>query len=181
MPALQPAEHGIQMSWEYLEAAVIAPTGRAMLHMFEMYHPLSGRHRFVANHEDVMATLEDEAPADGGTTVEWLGAPLSINRPDQNDSGQAPQLSISMDNVAGLMAAELDITRGSRVAWEITERIYASDDLSGPDVLPPTKVLITDVAMQDAALTIRARTSDPANVSVPALTFKRSEYGGLQR
>jgi hypothetical protein len=181
MPTYQQAEHGSQISWEYLEAASIAPVERVMLHAFEMYHPLSGRHRFVADHQNLLATLEATAPADPGIEVEWLAVPLTVSRPDQNDSGQAPQMSISLDNVAGLMALELDKTRGSRVSWEITERIYASDDTTGPHVLPPTTVLITDVSMQNAALSIRARTSDPGNVAVPRTTFKRIEYSGLQR
>ena len=181
MPTYKPARHGVQMSWDYLEAATVAPLGRAMLSGLELYHPLSGRHRFVNDHVDMVARLEATAPADANTYVEWLAVPVSINRPDESDSAATPEISLSVDNVAGVMTAELKKTRGSLVPWELTERVYASADLSGPAVLPPTVMLLNSVDIVGNALVLKANFGDPANVNVPRLTFKRSEYPGLMR
>jgi hypothetical protein len=152
-----------------------------MLHTFELFHPLSGRHRFVADQVDLVATLEADAPADAGVAVEWLAAPLTIVRPEESDTAATPEIAISLDNVAGIMSGELKKARGSLVPWELTERIYASDDTSGPAVLPPTTMLLASVDLVADAVILRASFGDPANVSVPALTFKRSEYPGLVR
>ncbi len=181
MPTYQDPKHGVQMSWEYLEAAAVAPITRAMLSTFELYHPLSGRHRFVNDHADLLATLEADAPADGGLEVEWLAAPVTINRPEESDSAATPEISLSLDNVAGVMTAELKKTRGSLVPWELTERIYASDDTAGPAVLPPVTMLLSGVDIVGNAIVLRASFGDPANVNVPKLTFKRGEYPGLAR
>lgn len=181
MPAYQPPVHGVQLSWEYLEAAATAPLKRAMLHTFELYHPLSGRHRFVADEVDLQATLEPDAPADAGEEVEWLAAPLTITRAEESDGAASPESTLSLDNVAGLMSDELKKTRGSLVPWTITERIYASDDTGGPAVLPPTTMLLRTIDTAGQAIVMAVNYGDPANVSVPRTTFKRTEYPALVR
>jgi hypothetical protein len=181
MPVYDSPKHGAALSWAYLEAATTAPVARAMLHTFELYHPLSGRHRFVADQVDLLATLEAGAPADAGIEVEWMAAPLTILRPEESDTASTPQIAISLDNVAGLMGGELRRARGSLVPWMLTERVYASDDTTGPAVLPPTTMLLNSVDLVGDAIVIHASFGDPANVNVPALTFKRSQYPGLVR
>lgn len=180
MPHYRSARHGVQLSWEYLEAAFTARVDRPMLHTFELFHPLIGRRRFVADEVNLMATLEPDAPEDGGVEVEWLAAPLTVNRPEQSDSAASPETSLSLDNVAGLMQDALDTTRGSTDPWELTERIYAADDTGGPAVLPPVTTLLSKVGTQDAAVVLTASYGDFGNVSVPRTTFKRAEYP-LQR
>lgn len=181
MPIYQDPRHGVSMSYAQMEAAAVALITRAMLNTFELYHPLSGRYRFVADHVDLLATLEADAPEDASTEVEFLKAPLTINKPDESDSAANPEISLSLDNVAGLMAAQLELTRGSLIPWQLTERVYASDDTSGPAILPPTVLELNSVGIKGAALIMRANFGDPANVSVPRLTFRRGQYPGLQR
>jgi hypothetical protein len=168
------------MTWERLEAAFIAPLRRATLDALELYHPLSGRHRFVCDEVDLLATLEDDAPADAGLEVEWIAAPLTINRPGQSDTNKA-EFSISLDGVAGLMELELVKTRESNEPWILTARVYASDDTSGPAHLPPESLMLSSVKCVGAAVNLKADLSDSVNVNVPALTFKRLQYPTLQR
>lgn len=181
MPDYQQAWHGVQLSYEYLESAHVSPFGRAMLHTYELYHPLSGVHRFVADEVDFSATPEPDAERDPGTEVGWLAAPLTIDRPEQSSSAANPEVSLSLDKVASLMAPELDKTRGSLDSWELIERVYSTDDPSAPAVLPPMSMLVTTIAIQGSALKLTATYGDPANFSVPKTTFKRSDYPGLQR
>lgn len=169
------------MSWEYLEAATVAPLARAMLSTFEMYHPQSGRHRFVNDQTNLLATLEAAAPADAGLQVEWLAAPVMINRPEESDTAATPEISISLDNVAGIMGAELKKTRGSLEAWQLTERVYASDDTSGPAILPPVTLLLSSIDIVADAIVMKASFGDPANVMVPRITFNRKQYPTLAR
>lgn len=181
MPTYQSPRHGVSMSYAQMEAAAVAPLQRAMLNTFELYHPLSGRHRFVADNENLLATLEADAPADASTEVEFLAAPLSVNKPDESDAAATPETTLSLDNVAGLMSAELDKTRGSLEPWPLTERVYASDDTSGPAILPPTVLEVESVAIKGTALAIKAGFGNPNNVNVPRRTFKRANYVGLVR
>lgn len=181
MPAYQTALHGVQMSWALLEAATVSPIARAILHAFELYHPLVGRYRFVADHQNLLATLEATAPEDAGVEVEWMAAPMNHTRPEESDTATTPEITISLDNVAGIMSAALKLTRGSLVPWEITERLYASDDTSGPAVIPPTTMLLDSVDTAGEAIIMRVSFGDPANVRVPKLTFRRREHPTLSR
>lgn len=181
MPDYQPAEHGVSMSYAQMEAAAIAPVTRAMLNTFELYHPLSGRHRFCNDNQSFFGVLEDAAPEDAGELVEFLAAPLTINEPDESDSAASPEISLSLDGVAGAMAARLELTRESLVPWVLTERVYASDDNTGPAILPPTELELSSVGIKGSAVILKANFGDPANVSIPRLTFRRGQYPGLQR
>jgi len=181
MPTYQPEEHGAQLSWELLEGVVTVPLQRALLSTFEIYHPLSGRHRYVADEVDLLATLEASAPDDASIEVLWEALPLTVTEPEQSAASASPDVTLSLDNVAGLMAKELDKTRGSLAPWVVTERLYASDDTSGPAVLPPTVMYVSNVRMQDAAVALKASYGEPANVDVPKTTFNRIQYPGLMR
>jgi len=181
MPTYQPAERGAQLSWELLEGVVTVPLERALLSAFEIYHPLSGRHRYVADEQNLLATIEPGAPADANEEVLWEALPVTVGKPEQSAAAASPNVSLSLDNVAGLMAKEMDKTRGSLDPWVVTERLYASDDTGGPAVLPPTVMYISNVRLQDAAVVITASYGEPANVDVPKTTFNRFEYPGLMK
>lgn len=181
MPNYQTARNGVSMSYAQLEAAAVAPVTRPMLNTYELYHPLSGRHRFVADNENLLATLEADAPADASTEVEFLAAPLTIDKPDESDTAATPETTLSLDNVSGLMSSQLDLTRGSLTPWELTERVFAGDDTSGPAILPPTVLDVDGVAIKGTALALKASFGNPNDVNVPRRTFKRSDYPGLVR
>lgn len=181
MPTYQAPRHGARLSFEYLESMSVSPLQRAMLQTLELYHPLSGRRRFVKDEQDLIARLEVDAPEHGGELVEFVAAPLTTDRPEQSADGSAPEMSISLDAVAGLMAPEFDKARGSIEPWVVTERMYASDDLDGPAVLPPSVYEVSNSVLQGAVLGLRASFGDAVNVAVPARTFTRAKYPGLQR
>lgn len=180
MTTYQAAVHGVEMTWERLEAAFVAPLRRPMLHALELYHPLSGRHRFVCDDVDQSLRLEATAPADAGLYVDWIGAPLVINEPGQGDTKKT-EFSISLDGVGGLMEIELAKTRESLEPWILTGRLYAADDRSKPAQLPVEVLMLDSVTKVGAAVLLKADLSNSFNINVPGLTFKRSEHPGLQR
>jgi len=153
-----------------------------MLDMLELYHPLApARLRWCNNIVAVTATLEDTAPADAGEAVEWLGMPTRIVEPDESDSASNPDTVLQVDNVSGGLSDALRITRGSLVPWILTNRKYASDDLSGPAQLPPTVVELRAVEIDSTTARLVFNFGDAGNVGIPALTFNRTEYPGLVR
>lgn len=181
MPTYAPIQHAVRLSWGYLEEATVAELRRPTLHTFELHHPMIGYRRFVQDQQDLVARLEADAPDSGGLEVTFMAAPLNDERPAQSATAGTPELSLTLGEVAGLMADALDITRGSTIPWTITERIYAVDDVTQPCVLPPVVFELTNTAIEGSALGMRAGYGDPVNVAIPATTFKRQEYPGLQR
>lgn len=171
---------GITLADALLAAAAYAPLGRAMLYCYELSHPsVAEPIRFVDNKESFSAALESTAPFNPSSVVEFMPLPLSIQRPEESDSASAPEVVLSADNVSGVFNQTLKAARGSLVPWTIIERLYASDDTTGPCILPVLKYELSTADIQATQVRVKASYGDPVNVSIPSLTFKREEYPGL--
>ncbi len=180
MPTYLDPLNGVSLSVALAEAAAIAPITRVMIPTYELRHPsLATPVRVAANHEDVLATLEDDAPEDASTEVEFLACAVSIGRPEESDTAASPSISLTINNVSGLMSDALRTARGSAVPWELTERVYASDDTSAPAVLPVLTLTMTSAEIDGTTVVLTCSYGDPANLSVPAITFTPAEYPGL--
>lgn len=174
---------GVTLTEALQEAAAIAPLQRAMLYAYELWHPsMSEPVRFVNDIEDLVATLESDAPRDAGAAVEFIACPLEFKRPEESDTAASPTLELSRPDVAGLLKAALDTARSlPRQPWQLIERLYASDDLSGPALLPPLSLELQTVEVSGGAAGATALYDDDINVAVPRITFQRRDYPGLKR
>lgn len=173
---------GVTLTTALQEAAAIAPIGRAMLYAYELRHPsLADPFRFVNDKAPLLATLEDDAPSNAGEEVEFVACPLQLERPEESDTAATPTVTLSRSDVAGILKPVFDAARGSIEEWVLIERLYASDDTGRPAQLPPLSFELSkfDLAGPEARLT--ASFDDDANIAVPAVRFKRSEYPGLKR
>jgi hypothetical protein len=104
---------------------------------------------------------------------------LAMQRPEESDTDASPQVSLSREGVSGILKVALDTARGSTDPWELTERVYTTDDLSGPAKLPPMIYNLSAAQMASAGASISAGFGDFANVSVPTKTFRREKYPTL--
>jgi hypothetical protein len=173
---------GVTLSEALQEAAAIAPIERVMLYAYELWHEsLSEPIRFVNDKADLMATLEADAPRDAGLEVEFIACPLAFERPEESAEAANPSITMSRPDVGGIMKAALDASRGSLVPWTIIERLYASDDTSGPAILPPLTYEWQRASISSAAASLTAGYDDDANIAVPRITFRREHYPGLKR
>lgn len=180
MPDYLAPLHGVSLSEALAEAAAIAPVTRAMLSAFELWHPLLAEPvRIVNDHANLLATLEADAPRDAGLEVEFLACAVRVTRPEESDTAGAPEITLSAANVSGLLSDALKLTRGSMDSWTIIERIYASDDTTGPAILPPMTLTLTGASLTGAGASIVASFGDAVNTLVPKTTFKIEEYAGL--
>ena len=173
---------GVTLAQALQEAAAVAPIYRQMLYAYELWHPtLAAPVYFVNDNADLLAFIEPAAARNANTEVEFLSCPMAVTRPEESDQPEAPKISMSRPDLAGLMRPLLAAARGTQDPWVIIERVYASDDLSGPALLPPLEVELTSIDMVGSALQISAQLDDDGTLAVPATTFRRTEYPGLQR
>ena len=180
MPAI--VRKGVTLAEALQEAAAVAPITRQMLYCYELWHPtLAAAVYFVNDNADLSAFIEAGAARNAGLEVQFLSCPMSVSRPEESDQPEAPKISMSRPDLAGLMRPLLAAARGSVFPWVVIERVYASDDLSGPALLPPLEVELTSIDMVGSALQIAAQLDDDGTLAVPAITFRRAEYPGLQR
>lgn len=182
MPTYLPPRAGVSYSVAFAESAAIARLEYFMLDCYELWHPSFAEPiRFVNDVNPITATLEATAPRNAGEAVEFLAVPMSIDRPEESDTAANPSIGLQRPDLSGLLKNALDAARGSLDPWEIIERVYASDDLALPAILPPRSYQVKTVTLSLAVASMQANYDDHANEAVPRLTFKREFYPGLVR
>lgn len=186
MPTMLPARHGVSFSEAYAEAIAVAPVGRVMFETLELRH--SGFFdsngapyaiRIVNDHTNLRATLEAGAPLDASMEVEFVGLPIEVSGPDETDSGEAPSITIAIDGVSQHVVGQLDAAVQTLEPVLLTLRLYASDDTSGPAMLPVLTMTLRDVVVGETRITARATFFDPTNRAFPRAEYLAAQYPGL--
>ena len=186
MPTFPSPLNGVAFSAAYAEAIATARIDRVMLATYELRHPLFVDEngalyaiRIVNDFADFAGTLEAGAPVNAGQAVLFKALPVEVSGPDESDSGIAPAIAIAIDAVSPLLVQQLDYALSSLVPVQVTERIYASDDPSGPAVTPVLTMTLRDVVVTDTRVTARAIFDDPSNRGFPAQEYSADLYPGL--
>lgn len=180
MPDYRDPLHGVSYSEAYAEAMAVAPIGRAMLYALELRHSeLAAPIRLVLNDADIDATLEDDAPEDASTEVTFTAMQFGIQLPPESDDAASPGVQLWIDGVSALVAGEIEPAAKTLEPIQMLLRVYASDDLSGPAVLPVLAMELRGVEVDESRVTATAAYGDFANARFPGKTFTRGEYPGL--
>jgi hypothetical protein len=186
MPVMLPARNGVAYSQAYAEAMSIAPVTRVMLETLEFRHSAfkdaTGAlfaARIVNDHQDLTATLESTAPMNPSTAVVFSACPVQVQGPDETDSAEAPYIQISVDGVSLLLVTQLDYAISTLEPVLMTVRIFASDDTSGPAMLPVTTMTLRDVRVSETRVTAKATFYDPTNKGFPRQEYTSDLYPGL--
>jgi hypothetical protein len=185
-PTYLPARNGVAFSQAYAEAISIAPTTRVMLEALEFRHSafldatgVNFAVRIVNDYADLVATLEANAPANPGATVTFSACPISVQGPDETDTSQEPFIQLSIDGVSRILVQQLDYAIATLEPVLMTVRVYASDDTSGPAVLPVTTMTLREVRVLETRVTAKATFYDPTNKGFPRQEYTAAQYGGL--
>lgn len=170
-----PAIHGVTMSEALREAATYAPASRVVLATYEFTHSsFTERALVVCNHENL--TAKDET----GATVTYAAlAGLKTEGFEESDQAATPVLRLELDGVSAVLTAKLDLALLSLEPVGVIERIYVSDDLETPAVLPPAKAIVRSGSVSEVRVSLEVGFGDPANQPFPRKLFTRAEYPGL--
>lgn len=180
MPTYRPASYGIQLSEALSEAAAAAPVDRAIISVLEFRHPAHPPIRVTDEPDGITVTHEAGAPLAPGQAVEYLQAPVSVSVPDEGPAAGSPRVTITLAMLNAEVKAALDATRESLARWTVTERLYASDDLTAPARLPPLTLEVTAVEFPGQPVAqLTCSFGEPSLRAVPGLTFRGSQYPGL--
>lgn len=166
--------HGVSLAQAYAEAAASAPLERAILCTYELTHPSFEAHICIVNaFEGISARLET------GEMVDFVACPVEVIPPAEKDDAEIPSITVNIDGVSAIIAEQLEqAARGSDLI-QITERIYVSDDLSAPAVLPPLCLTLQNVTITSTRVSAQARFTDPSNTGFPKKDYLPREYPGL--
>lgn len=166
--------HGLTLSEAYAEAAASAPAGRVVHYTYELEHPsFTERILIVNDFAPLTATLEN------GTQVEFVPCPVSVTGPEESDNAASPTIGVQIDGVSGIIAGRLDAAAKTFDRINIIERVFVSDDLSAPAILPPLKLTLREVEVNETSVTASAAFDDPINRGFPAKDYTSKEYPGL--
>jgi hypothetical protein len=181
MPTYRPAKYGIQLSEALAEAAAIAPADRAIISVLEFSHPSASAIRITDHPNGVIVTHEATAPLGPSGTVVYYEAPVTVSIPEESPNAASPRITITLSMLNSEIRAALEATRSSLLPWTVTERLYASDDLTAPARMPPLTLEVQSVEMGGGpSATITCGFGEPAQRAVPRITFRSSQYPGLQ-
>ena len=174
MPNYMDARYGVTLAQAYAEAAASAPLERAIIYTYELSHPAFTERICIVNaFENITAGLEN------GEEVEFIACPVQIIPPAENDSAESPTIDVAIDGVSAIVAGQFDIAAQAHERIQITERIYVSDDLSAPAVLPPLCLTLKNVSINATRVTASAAFTDPVNRGFPKHDYVSREYPGL--
>lgn len=186
MPTYLPAINGLRVSQAYAEAMASAPITRVMVSTYEFNHPdFVDEHganeaiRIVNEYTDMSFTLESTAPMNPSATVLFTAVPCRVSGPNESDGGEVQGLSLEVDGASGEIAKQLDRALNSPIPVTVMERIYASDDTSGPAQLPIIPMTLRNVSVGDVTVTANPTFFDASNNSFPRTEYSKAAYGGL--
>jgi hypothetical protein len=175
MPYFSSSLNGVSLSDALREAAVHAPADRVVLATYEFVHPsFTSRALVVANYANITAKTET------GETVTYVAfSALKTEGPEESDQAATPLMKLRLDGVSREVIDKLDLALTSLVPIEVIERIYVSDDLEGPAVLPPARAVLRTGEVTETSVTIEAGFGDPANQPFPRKVYTRVQHPGL--
>lgn len=186
MPTFQDPRLGVAYSEALAEAYASAPETSLILDTLEFHHPTfvneSGQPtaaRVVRSVYAVDATLEASAPLNAGEVVSFQPVDFVFRRPDEDNSGQSPEVEIAIDNVAKTLLPYLELAKESRVPIQVIYRPYLADDLTAPHMNPPLMLTLRDVKASMMRVTARAGYADLTNQKFPSSDYTGVKFPGL--
>lgn len=161
------------------EAYASAPVGQVILHTLEFRHAaFSAPIRVVRNSVNITATLEADAPVDGGDAVVFQYYAFEFTLPEVSDSG-APELVITIDNADRAIVANLELAVTSDDPLYVTYRPYLSTDLSTPQMDPPLTMTVQHIEADVFRVTARCGFGEILNRAFPSEDYTASRFPGL--
>lgn len=172
MPTYLPPISAITQSEAFAEAAHFGGDD-AVFFTLAFYHPLMAEPVYVVNDFDPLtATLEADAPVDGGNAVTFQPVPMAITLPTEDDA-RTGEVRIEVGNVSRLLMPHLAAVATSQDPVEVICRIYLASDLTAPHETPPLRVVLRQASATATMITALAGFGDIANRKFPAIDYKR--------
>lgn len=161
------------------EAYASAPVDTVIYHTLEIRHPaFSEPIRVVRDIADLSATLEADAPLNGGEEVDFLGFRFDLLPPEMTASG-SPQCVIEIDNVSREILANIELAMATADLIEVTYRAFLSSDLGGPQNDPPLTLTIYTISANPMRIRAVAGFNDLNNKKFPGAEYDADSFPGL--
>lgn len=180
MPVYLPPRRGISHSQALAEARVYATADDPELLTLALYHSAFKAPVYVVcDYQDLVATIEADAPADAGLTVRFKALPLRVTLPEETDTNRSPTAQIELDNVMRQLSPYLRLAAASREPVVLIARTYLASDTSAPHDMPPLRLELTSASTDGTNVAVQAGYGDIVNFPFPALSYQPEDFPGL--
>lgn len=164
----------------YADALANAPVDTVIHSTLEFRHvSFTEPARVVAaQRTDLVATLEPDAPADGGQAVTFTAVAFDFTPPEIGENGN-PELKIEIDNIGRELIEQFDAATSVPEKVEVTYRAYLSTDLTRPHYV--LHLTVTGIECDVFRVTATAGFGDIVNRAFPLETYTAQRFPGLQQ
>ena len=167
------------------EAYAVAPSDKVNIHTLELRHPAflndAGDPDSIwvtTNGADVVATIEAAAPVRGGEAVSFVSYPFRFRlAPIENTASQ--ELEMAIDAVDRRIIENLDLAAAYGAKIQMCYRPFLSDDLDGPQMIPPPVFTLSNVRVDPLTCTARARIDIDLGGAFPNRNYTAAEFPAL--
>ncbi|MGA7673553.1 MAG: DUF1833 family protein [Rhizomicrobium sp.] len=163
-----------------------APPDVVALDTFEFRHPAFLNEagaivaiRVVNDPNELIATLEANAPMNGGESVTFSASAFEVTLPESSSPG-LPTCDIQVTNVSRLLTPWLKKATQSPAPVQITYRQYLADDRSAPGFVLDG-LTIRKATANYLRVIATAGYEDFLNMPFPRTIYTTSEFTGLVR
>lgn len=186
MPTYLPPRQGISQSEALAEAAAYAVAAQPPLLTLAFYHPSIRNPQgepmaiyLVNDHEDLLATVEADAPLDAGQEVRFIRCPMEITLPTEADDAGPGEVAITISNVTRQLVPHLTAVAYSTEPVTMIARTYLPADTSAPHESPPMQVTLRSASATAKSVTARASFGDISNRRFPRNEYTARTHPGL--
>jgi hypothetical protein len=186
MPTYLPPRRGISQSAAMAEARAFARVDEPELLTLALYHSafLDSSSEptaiyLVCDWQPLTATLEDDAPLDGGEEVTFLPVPMRVVFPEETEDGKDPRAQIEVDNVLRIISPYLRAAAGSMEPIRMMARTYLPSDTSAPHEMPPLSLEVQSANSDGVNVRFTAGYGDVLNFPFPSVRYDREGFPAL--
>lgn len=186
MPTYLPPRRGISHSEAMAEARAFARVDEPELLTLAFYHSAfvdsfgAEIALYVVNDFAALeATIEADAPLDGGETVTFEPVPMRVVFPEESDDNRTPGASIGISNVLRALSPHLRAAAGTMEPVRMIARTYLPSDTSAPHEMPPLSLELTGAETDGVNVRFGASYGDVTNFPFPAVTYTADGFPAL--
>lgn len=155
------------------EAYASVPAGVVSLSTIEVTHPSQAKSLYF-----VQDGIPFTAQLETGQQVTFQPCPFRMRLPALGSSG-VQELYIAIDNVDQQVSDFVAAAAAAGKPVKVVYRPYLSNDTTGPQMVPPLELFLSDVTVNAVEVSGRATFADVLNKPYPTQAYQRSRFPGL--
>jgi hypothetical protein len=156
------------------EAYAIAPASKIVIHTLQISQDGVQDPIYIAQSRHEFVALDEH-----GVQRYYAPVGFQFSLPSSDEEG-FKSLTIAIDNVDRRVTEFVDIAKSEEQPVKVIYRPYLSDDLSGPQMIPPLVLFLKELQITTFQVVGRATFMDIVNKPFPNQLYTRDRFPALR-